>query len=733
MLCHSTLHPGTAVSRTVRPNPFLKRRTTSPITSSVELIPEGVSTSPNQQTSATTFATNSGGVTNEVSKPNLTNTTIVGHKPNLTNTTIVGHKPNLTNTTIVGHKPNVDSTTKTGIAPSDAISKTPVSSIELIQIKVNMNEKIPHRDGTEMWLHCINTLFCHDLIEGDAYDSYIINADPFKDYYVNGTQINNVFHGDIDVYNTERKHIAKLVFMNGIVNGFCELYDNYGVLFFRGIVQEGFIYRGEIYNEKGEFQYIGVFNRGNLIGYLKYDSASRLYKEIDCYGNISAIYKINKQFLRNGICYRYNHNEIIDICIYYMESELKIVKTFDQGIMTEKSNSGIVVYKGEYIDSFEQRYARHGNGTQYDHTGIHVVYQGQFWKNMRFGVGSSFKDGNSEPIYNGLWYFNLPDYKIRRLVISLIVIAILIDIICFIRGSYIMGILLLVLFYIIAMVAYSIFRKILFKFPLPIEIEKKRTVRTAIGLALAHPFTTILTLPNNSISDPYRCNFQCLKQLKHLSIGNNSLTNLIELNLMHMDKLESFQMGNDCCNKNPGSNANLRIVPKFCINDCRSLKSINILDRCFVYYEKITLSSMPSLQTISIGSYCFRSVRELIINHFTCLNTIRIGSESFQSTKMLIISNNPVLESIHIQDKCFPNVSELIIQSNEHLISLDIGDSCFIVQKSFSLSSILVISNDQIDLPLLKTVKVGDNSFKDTNSFSLLSISIILYTKNRFE
>lgn len=569
-----------------------------------------------------------------------------------------------------------------------------------------MNEKLPHRKGTKKWIHCINTLFCHDLVEDDTYNGYRITASPFEGYYVSGTLINNLFHGDVEIYNPSGQIIAEVEFNDGIANGYCSLNDDYGGLFFRGVVRDGFIYRGEVYNIEGEISLVGVFSRGNLIGELIYDSRSKLYKERNVDGDIVAIYAVDRSFYRDGICYRYTKNMITDICIYSKESEIRVLKTFSEGAMTEMGKSGVIIYKGGYADSFEERYAREGNGTQYDATGIHITYQGQFWKNKRFGMGSSFQNGNSEPSYEGLWCFNLPYNRFRNIMIWILVIAIIVDIAMFICSGWILGLIFLVLFALIAMISYIQIRKVLLRFPLPLNKDIESVIKRPFDLAFINPFTTRLKVAENCCNTLQYANLSDFNQLRVLTVSNGSLKKLIHFELNHLRQIESVSVGNDCCN----ADLNLKtakIVHKFEISNCCSLKSINIMNSCFANYTVMHLSSLSSLQTISIGKYCFKWVSELRIEHLPSLTSINIGSDCFGNTKKLSIHDNPALQKIDMGNSCFKSVSELIIEHLTSLTSVTIGSNCFTSTRIVRI----------IDNPSLVSISIRGDCFSNVSEF----------------
>ena len=587
-----------------------------------------------------------------------------------------------------------------------------------------MNEKLPHRKGTKKWIHCINTLFCHDLVEDDTYNGYRITASPFEGYYVSGTLINNLFHGDVEIYNPNGHMIAQVEFNDGIANGYCSLNDAYGGLFFRGVVRDGFIYRGEVYNIEGEISLVGAFSRGNLIGELIYDSTSKLYEERNIDGDIVAIYAVDRTFYRDGICYRYTKNMITDICIYSKESEIRILKTFSEGAMTEMGKSGVIIYKGGYADSFEEGYAREGNGTQYDATGIHITYQGQFWQNERFGMGSSFKNGNSEPSYEGLWCFNLPYNRFRNIMIWILVIAIIVDVAMFICSGWILGLIFLVLFALIAMISYIQIRKTLLRFPLPLNNEIGSIIKRPFDLAFINPFTTRLKVAENSCNSLQYANLSDFNQLRVLTVSNGSLKKLINFELKYLRQIESVSVGNDCCNADLNQKT-AKIVHKFDISNCCSLKSISIMNSCFANYTVMHLSSLSSLQTISIGNYCFKWVSELKIEHLPSLTSITVGSNCFENTKKVRISNNAALQTVYLGNDSFSSVSELIIEHLPSLTSISIGSYCFGNTKRLSIS----------DSPSLLTINIEKYSFKSALELlitKLTSLSQITIGSNCF-
>lgn len=571
-----------------------------------------------------------------------------------------------------------------------------------------MNEKLPHRKGTKKWIHCINTLFCHDLVEDDTYNGYRITASPFEGCYVSGTLINNLFHGDVEIYNPSGHIIAEVEFNDGIANGYCSLYDIDGGLFFRGVVRDGFIYRGGVYNIEGEISLVGVFSRGNLIGELIYDSGSKLYKERNVDGDIVAIYAVDRTFYRDGICYRYTKNMITDICIYSKESEIRVLKTFSEGAMTEMGKSGVIVYKGGYADSFEEGYVRQGNGTQYDATGIHITYQGQFWQNKRFGIGSSFQNGNSEPSYEGLWCFNLPYNRFRNILIGILVIAIIVDVAMFICSGWILGLVFLVLFALIAMISYIQIRKTMLRFPLPLSKEIESIIKRPFDLAFINPFTTRLKVAENSCNSLQYANLSDFNQLRVLTVSSGSLKKLINFELNHLRQIESVSVANDCCNADLNQKT-AKIVHKFAISNCCSLKSINIRNSCFANYTVMHLSSLSSLQTISIGNYCFKWVSELKIEHLPSLTSISIGSNCFEKTKKVRISDNPALRTITLGNDSFSSVSELVIEHLTSLTSVTIRSNCFTSTRIVRIT----------DNPSLVSINISDGCFSNVSEFTI--------------
>ena len=108
----------------------------------------------------------------------------------------------------------------------------------------------------ECWKYNLNNQF--PIIEGETRNGKVtLNVDsPHKGYLIESVMKNGKMNGNSRILNPDHIEIGTLIFVDGIANGLCKLYDENGMLFFEGcFVNEYREGKGKEIDEKGNVIY----------------------------------------------------------------------------------------------------------------------------------------------------------------------------------------------------------------------------------------------------------------------------------------------------------------------------------------------------------------------------------------------------------------------------------------------------------------------------------------------
>ena len=83
----------------------------------------------------------------------------------------------------------------------------------------------------------------------------------------------------------------------------------------------------------------------------------------------------------------------------------------------------------------------------------------------------------------------------------------------------------------------------------------------------------------------------------------------------------------------------------------------------------------------------------------------------------------PQLQSVKLGDYAFQNTKTIGLSNLVSLVSIEFGGGCFYDASSFSLIGIIEWMNWEIDLPHLQSVKMGDEAFQYTGSFTMSNLT----------
>ena len=218
---------------------------------------------------------------------------------------------------------------------------------------------------------------------------------PHKGYWIESVMKNGKMNGISRILNEKKVKIASLVFVDGIANGACTLYDSIGRLYFEGYFVNGYREgRGKEYNEEGEVVFEGFFKEGKRMNIVVVKEMKGYWKEMNEKNEVISICQKDEYGNNDGICYFYSNGNIDKVSEWKNGKELNVLKQFEGNKMIEFVN-GVKRYEGEFRDSMTDGYLREGNGEEYDIDGKSVIYHGCYWNGKRHRKGLLYKNGKA--------------------------------------------------------------------------------------------------------------------------------------------------------------------------------------------------------------------------------------------------------------------------------------------------------------------------------------------------
>ena len=97
----------------------------------------------------------------------------------------------------------------------------------------------------------------------------------------------------------------------------------------------------------------------------------------------------------------------------------------------------------------------------------------------------------------------------------------------------------------------------------------------------------------------------------------------------------------------------------------------------------MNLSEVKSLKRIEIGSWCFQHVREFVIDGLESLESVKIGKECFRISYkkrddgICRITNCPNLRQLEIGDDSFKDFQSFELSNLNSIQSINFGKGCF--------------------------------------------------------
>ena len=124
--------------------------------------------------------------------------------------------------------------------------------------------------------------------------------------------------------------------------------------------------------------------------------------------------------------------------------------------------------------------------------------------------------------------------------------------------------------------------------------------------------------------------------------------------------------------------------------------------------NQIELNRIPSdVEDLWIANFDIAKQKNVILNQQQSMKNLTIGINALDGVSVLELNGLVALERVVIMRGGLSGGSGLVKVTNcANLISIDIGEFAFVKYKSLEI----------VDLPLLRSVEIENNAFKNTQS-----------------
>ena len=249
--------------------------------------------------------------------------------------------------------------------------KTNQGDIELQEIQVN---KAVEDNRCECWKYNVGEQFPMKSVKKESGKCIVEVGPPHEGYSIETSIINWKMEGESKILSKDNIVIATLVFVDGVATGPCKLYDESGLLYYEGYLENG--YRqgsGKEYDVSGNVVSEGFYDKGKRIKMVRMKEMKRYWKKYDEKGKLISVSKRDIYGREKGICYFYDEEG--RICRI---SEWKKGKEIgDCGYCEIYDENRKIWYKGYYSNGIQ-----HGYGAEYDNQGK-LLFEGFYNKGKK--------------------------------------------------------------------------------------------------------------------------------------------------------------------------------------------------------------------------------------------------------------------------------------------------------------------------------------------------------------
>ena len=463
-------------------------------------------------------------------------------------------------------------------------------AIELQEIQV---DKACQSMRCQCWAYNIADQFPIKSISEISGNTVVEVGPPHEGYTIETTVINKKINGKSKIISPDKVMIASLVFVDGVASGPCKLYDEMGILYFKGYLENGLRQgRGTEYDENRKIVFDGFYEKGKKRKIVPMDNHKQYWIEYDENDDIINIGQRDEYGQLKGKCYFYRNNgEISRISEWDERKELNVIKEFIGNKMIEYKN-GVRFYEGCYRDSFDLDYFYEGEGKEYGADGQTLMFHGNYYKGKRHGKGLVYKNMRVD---NSCYWCNghkkmaiivvFIRYYLLFLLASLLSLAICISITNFV-GIFIICI------------SPLVFGGVFFLFAVGILIYRKANDETSL---CQHYYKVNYSNLRNETNEKGVAYTRPLNDTKTIDIFDECFPFASEFRIDGLNRLKTIKIGNNSFTQEKNSWGNYR-SKSFHILNCESLESIQIGEYSFSDFGgNFELKNLPRLQSIQIG------------------------------------------------------------------------------------------------------------------------------------
>ena len=215
------------------------------------------------------------------------------------------------------------------------------------------------------WESNFSDEFPISYIQRKGDEATIIVGPPHLDYKIITHLKNRKMDGESTLLSDKNVLVANLTFVDGIANGPCTIYDEWGSLYFEGRFVNGYRQgRGKEY-EKKKVVHEGLYEKGKKL--VKMTEMDGYWKEYDNSKNLLSVYKKDDEGNNMGVCFFYENGEISRLSEWHEGKESLYNGYFK--LFDETNRKWI---EGEYRDG-----VRNGESREYDENGG-MLFEGYY-------------------------------------------------------------------------------------------------------------------------------------------------------------------------------------------------------------------------------------------------------------------------------------------------------------------------------------------------------------------
>ena len=206
---------------------------------------------------------------------------------------------------------------------------------------------------------------------------------------------------------------------------------------------------------------------------------------------------------------------------------------------------------------------------------------------------------------------------------------------------------------------------------------------------------SLRVLSVGSTSFQFACSFKLtsIPSLKEMVIGDNCFKNVTSFEMDGYNELECVKIGDNSftlslySSQNNGYEKLVTRCGEFKLENCISLKQLQIGNGVFSWYSSIILSNVPSLKSIIIKNECYKLVSHFVIDGLIKLESITIGRACFSYSSNnsnyytrggeFALSNCPKVKRIELSPDSFNLYTSFELKNNPSLTTLQLGTDTF--------------------------------------------------------